>query len=69
MSTNTKLLNNPMFRQMVAIEENHVFSPALLNSFRVGYNRDNVESPSGATAINPAAADTSLGFRSRDHGG
>jgi hypothetical protein len=58
----TKLLHNPMFRQMVAIEENHVISPNLLNSFRVGYNRDNVESPSGATANNPAAADTSLGF-------
>lgn len=58
----TKLLHNPMFRQMVAIEENHVFSPTLLNSFRVGFNRDNVESPSGATAINPAAADTTLGF-------
>jgi hypothetical protein len=59
---NSLLITNPMFRQMVAIEENHVFSPSLLNSFRVGYNRDNVESPSGATAINPAAADTSLGF-------
>jgi hypothetical protein len=59
---NTKLLNNPMFRQMVAIEENHVFSPSLLNSFRVGFNRDNVESPSGATAVNPMAASTALGF-------
>ena len=56
------LIQNPMFRQMVAIEENHVFSPSLLNSFRVGFNRDNVESPSGATPINPASADTSLGF-------
>ena len=56
------LIQNPMFRQMVAIEENHVFTPSLLNSFRVGFNRDNVESPAGATAINPAAADTSLGF-------
>ena len=59
---NTLLIRNPMFRQMVGIEENHVFSPSLLNSFRVGFNRDNVESPSGASVINPAAADTSLGF-------
>jgi hypothetical protein len=59
---NTVLIHNPMFRQMVAIEENHVFSPNLLNSFRFGFNRDNVESPSNATAINPAAGDTSLGF-------
>jgi hypothetical protein len=56
------LINNPMFRQMVAIEENHTISANLLNSFRVGFNRDNVESPSGATAVNPAAADTTLGF-------
>jgi hypothetical protein len=58
----TKLLHNPMFRQMVAVEENHVITTNLLNSVRVGFNRDNVESPSGATAIIPAAADTSLGF-------
>ena len=58
----TKLLHNPMLRQMVAIEENHVITPSLLNSVRVGFNRDNVESPSGATANNPAAGDTSLGF-------
>ena len=58
----TKLLHNPMFRQMVAIEENHVITTNLLNSARVGFNRDNVESPSGATAIIPAAADKSLGF-------
>lgn len=56
------LLQNPMFRQTVAIEENHVFSPSLLNSFRVGLNRDNVESPSGATPINAAAGDRTLGF-------
>ena len=58
----TKLLHNPMLRQMVAIEENHVITTNLLNSARFGFNRDNVESPSGATALNPAAADTSLGF-------
>jgi hypothetical protein len=58
----TLLLHNPMFRQTVAIEESHVFSTSLLNSFRVGFNRDNVESPSGASAINPAAGDTSLGY-------
>jgi len=59
---NSLLIHNPMFRQMVAIEENHVFSPSLLNSFRVGFNRDNVESPSGASALNPAASDVSIGF-------
>jgi hypothetical protein len=59
----TKLLHNPMLRQMVAIEENHVITTSLLNSVRVGFNRDNVESPSGATVINNSkAGDTSLGF-------
>jgi len=58
----TKLLHNPMLRQMVAIEENHVITTNLLNSARFGFNRDNVESPSGATAINPNSADTSFGF-------
>jgi hypothetical protein len=58
----SKLLHNPMLRQMVAIEENHVITTNLLNSARFGFNRDNVESPSGATAINPAAGDTSLGY-------
>lgn len=56
------LLHNPMFRQTVAIEESHVFTNALLNSLRFGFSRDNVESPSGATAINPAAGDRTLGF-------
>jgi hypothetical protein len=56
------LISNPMFRQMIAIEETHVFSSSLVNSFRVGFNRDNVESPSGATALIPAAADKTLGF-------
>jgi hypothetical protein len=58
----SKLLHNPMFRQMVAIEENHVITTNLLNSVRVGFNRDNVESPSGATAINPNAADPAFAF-------
>ena len=61
----TKLINNPMFRQMVAIEENHVFSPSLLNSFRVGFNRDNVESPSGATADQPCSCRYDAWFRTR----
>jgi Carboxypeptidase regulatory-like domain/TonB-dependent Receptor Plug Domain len=58
----SKLISNPMFRQTVAIEESHTLSPQLLNSFRVGFNRDNVAAPGGATAINPAAADPSLGL-------
>ena len=49
-------------RQTVTIEENHVFSPAFANSFRVGYNRVLAAAPDGGTALNPLASDPSLGF-------
>jgi hypothetical protein len=45
-------------RQIAAIEENHTFSPTLLNSFRLGYNRDHANAIQAIKAINPAAADT-----------
>jgi hypothetical protein len=59
---NNKLIKNQSKRQTFATEWSHVFSPQLLNSFRVGFNRDNTASPDGATAINPAAADPQFGF-------
>jgi hypothetical protein len=59
---NNKLISNQSKRQTVALEWNHVFSPALLNSFRLGFNRDNTASPNGAKAINPAAANPQFGF-------
>jgi hypothetical protein len=49
-------------RQLVTLEENHIFGPAFANSFRIGYNRVVAAAPAGGTAINPLAADTSLGF-------
>jgi outer membrane receptor protein involved in Fe transport len=49
-------------RQIAALEENHIFSPALVNSFRLGYNRDSTFAAQNISAINPAAADPSLGF-------
>src|SRR6202047_4509618 len=59
---NNKLYHNPTRRNVVAIEENHSFTPQLLNSARLGINSDNVQSPSGATPINKLTTDTSLGF-------
>ena len=59
---NNKLIQNNSKRQTVAFEWNHVFNPDWLNSFRLGFNRDNTASPDGATATNPAAADLSFGF-------
>ena len=59
---NNKLIHNPVFRQMVGLEWNHTASPQLLNSFRVGFNRDNVNAPANATAVNPLAASTAFAF-------
>jgi carboxypeptidase family protein/TonB-dependent receptor-like protein len=59
---NNKLIHNQSTRQTFAMEWNHVFNTQLLNSFRVGFNRDNTASPLGAKAINPAAADFQFGF-------
>ena len=49
-------------RHTVAIEESHVFASVLLNTARFGYNRTVSIAPTTLGAINPAAADTSLGF-------
>jgi outer membrane receptor protein involved in Fe transport len=54
-------------RQIVAVEETHSFSPNLLNAVRFGYNHEFVNNDSSLKAINPAAADTTLGaFSGRD---
>jgi len=49
-------------RHTVAIEESHIFGARLLNTARFGYNRTVSIAPTTLGAINPAAADTSLGF-------
>jgi hypothetical protein len=48
-------------RQMVEAEETHIFSPTLVNTARVGYSRSHGISGVTASALNPIAADTSLG--------
>src|SRR5213592_3057317 len=42
-------------RHIGAIEETHVFSPALVNSARLGYNRNAVINSQAVSAINPAS--------------
>ena len=59
---NNKLITNHSKRQTFALEWSHVFNTQLLNSFRLGFNRDNTASPASATATNPAAADFQFGF-------
>jgi hypothetical protein len=51
-------------RQTYTIEDSHAFTPSLINVLRIGYNRQTISSPSGATALNPIAADTMLGIAS-----
>jgi hypothetical protein len=50
---NTKIISARTRRQIVTLQENHLFSPSLLNSVRVGFNRSFGASPLGATAVNP----------------
>ena len=49
-------------RQTWTIEDTHTFSANLINVLRIGFNRQNISSPSDAKALNPIAADTSLGI-------
>jgi hypothetical protein len=54
-------------RQIVAVEETHSFTPSFVNAVRFGYNHERVDNDASASAINPAAADPSLGaFAGRD---
>jgi hypothetical protein len=59
---NNKMIFTKTRRQLVSLEENHVFRSSLMNSFRLGYHREYAAAPSGSSAINPLAADTSLGY-------
>jgi hypothetical protein len=54
------LLNSKTNRQIATLEETHIFSPILVNSVRIGYNRAYVVNNFGISAINPLAKDPSL---------
>ena len=60
-SSDLVLVGHDTGRQFAAIEETHIFSPELLNTARFGYNRSSTKT-SGVSAINPAAADPTLGI-------
>ena len=59
---NNKLIFTKTKRQLISLEENHLFRSSLMNSFRLGYHREYAAAPSGSKAVNPLAADTSLGY-------
>jgi len=56
---NNVLQSNETRRRVLTVEENHLFSPTLVNTARFGWSHIYAASPGSATAINPAAADTS----------
>jgi hypothetical protein len=58
---NDVLLGSRTNGQFAVLEENHIFSPTLVNSVRFGYNRDRADDSTGVKAINPVAADPLLG--------
>lgn len=46
--------------QLAALEENHTFNSSVVNTVRLGYNRDRVDSGAVPKILNPEAADKSL---------
>ncbi|HEV2387038.1 MAG TPA: TonB-dependent receptor [Candidatus Acidoferrales bacterium] len=59
---NLKLIGSLTRRQLATLEETHIFSPSFVNAIRFGYSRYVSDAPRTLNAINPAAADPSLGF-------
>ena len=59
---NVKVTGNYDRRQMIGLNEVHVFSPTLLNTVRFGYSRVVSIAPTTVSLINPLAADKTLGF-------
>jgi hypothetical protein len=59
---NDKLVATLSRRQAAILGETHTFSPALTNAATIGFSRVVSEAPKTISAINPVAADTSLGF-------
>ena len=59
---NVRITGNIAKRQLATIGESHAFKDNLLNSVKFGYSRVISDAPTTLAAVNPAAADTSLGF-------
>lgn len=59
-SLDDTLIGSKTERVLAAVEETHIFNPELVNSFRVGLNRNSAINADAVSAINPEAADTAL---------
>jgi hypothetical protein len=57
---NAVLINSKTNRQIVSLEETHTFGPTLVNSARVGFNREWELNNKGVAAINSLANQSSL---------
>src|SRR4029077_9858144 len=60
-SLNDVGITSKTVRHFATLAESHIFSPTLLNSARIGFNRYAVLNNESLTAINPLAKDLSLG--------
>lgn len=60
-SYNTWTSENASKRQMVSLEETHVFNASLVNSLRIGYSGIDSNASQALAAINPVASDLALG--------
>ena len=59
-SMNNYTVQSHTRRNMIALEDSHVFTSTFINTFRIGYNRAATINFQGLSAINPAAEDKSL---------
>jgi len=59
---NIKINGNQSRRHTVALEESHILSPTVLNTARLGFNRDVVIAFTTLSALNPAASDLAFRF-------
>ena len=59
---NNKLILSQTRRQLVTLEETHLFSSSLVNTLRFGFNNIVAAAPSGGKAINPLLRIRVLGF-------
>jgi hypothetical protein len=58
---NDTLMGQNTGHELVALEENHVFSASLVNSLRFGFNRSTTDAGTGLSTIDPVAGDLALG--------
>jgi len=59
---NNKVVGTLSRRQAVIVSETHTFGPTFANTTTFGYSRVFSDAPTSISAVNPVAADTSLGF-------